>query len=1087
MKNLLKITNQIYIKRCDSLNVLPSVIIFFLFSIFGFTTTYSQTTKLNLERSNEKVENNHIPTVKNLKDFLFQAQPNLSNLNGINLGNYSMSSYSSNESVIRNSGSRNENKTCNFDITELTDKSINGTITWISKNFGLAENFISKEKRSSTQSMRNNSIEASYGLMESIKNELKIENPREEFRPVTVEMDALGFTHSKFEQIYKGLPVFGREIYTHINNKGEIYAVNGRYEPSNHDELPTSKITSDESKDIVTNYLKKEGSYQSFTNIDGSNDSPMIKLGLLSNGNCTMTQVYIVEIHANMVEHITFFVNSVNGKIEKELHHECIIDYHNKVNTNVIQEKSNEKSKLNELSSLSFSDASGTDLNNKQRSFRTRNNNGFYEMIWDLSNYDGTKFQGSGFNNPQGAGGSAVYEVRNDSKIYMEVSSNNQWSDKSAVSAIANSELTYKYYKDVHSRKSIDNKNGTIISVIHVPNSDGTSMGNAFWNGKYISYGDGNSRFSPLAGALDVAGHEMTHGVVENTANLVYELEPGALNESFADIFGIMIDRSNFLLGEDVVRPAIGIALRDIANPENPNVASPQPAHYSNFKKLPNDKENDHGGVHVNSGIPNKAAYLTIQAIGREKVEKIWYRAISNYMTMNSQFIDARRACEQASADLFGKDGAENKAVSKSFADVGIGEGVSDGGNKKVPPQNGGVSMIAFMAQDGHIGIYNENANPKIGLINNNGAFGRTSISSTWTQLTTPRSGVKIWFINPNGVLSSIDVAKMEVLIYPSVFISNPGDLWNVSISPDGNYLAFVSKYNQDPNLYLFDGTKLVKVAINVTTSSQDFSTNLNYLDVVSWSPDMNNPKISFDGLNVYNYDGLESSFWAIYELNLISMSSFNLVANQDPSYTLGNITYSNTASRVIALNSIYSNEYETYLTDLSKSNSVFPLNIKMFTIDGVSIVDGQRPTFAPDDSKLCLSSPLNNALLLFDFSSQKLSYIKAQGVMQNPRWFLFGGKSGVDDENNNSNISFVNANYYNGKIKLDYSISKSSNIEIKISNSIGEVVYLTKNSQTEVGNNKLLIDAGNFSSGVYFLELNSNDQRKAIKLTIKK
>ena len=158
-----------------------------------------------------------------------------------------------------------------------------------------------------------------------------------------------------------------------------------------------------------------------------------------------------------------------------------------------------------------------------------------------------------------------------------------------------------------------------------------------------------------------------------------------------------------------------------------------------------------------------------------------------------------------------------------------------------------------------------------------------------------------------------------------------------------------------------------------------------------------------------------------------------------------------------------------------------------MFTIDGVSIVDGQRPTFAPDDSKLCLSSPLNNALLLFDFSSQKLSYIKAQGVMQNPRLFLFGGKSGVDDENNNSNISFVNANYYNGKIKLDYSISKSSNIEIKISNSIGEVVYLTKNSQTEVGNNKLLIDAGNFSSGVYFLELNSNDQRKAIELTIKK
>ena len=94
-------------------------------------------------------------------------------------------------------------------------------------------------------------------------------------------------------------------------------------------------------------------------------------------------------------------------------------------------------------------------------------------------------------------------------------------------------------------------------------------MDNAFWNGEFMGYGNGNQGFKPLAGALDVAGHEMTHGVIENTARLEYRNQSGALNESFADIFATLIDRDDWTLGEDVVKSNVfpSGALRSLENP----------------------------------------------------------------------------------------------------------------------------------------------------------------------------------------------------------------------------------------------------------------------------------------------------------------------------------------------------------------------------------------------------------------------------------------------------------------------------------------------------------------------------------------
>ena len=158
-----------------------------------------------------------------------------------------------------------------------------------------------------------------------------------------------------------------------------------------------------------------------------------------------------------------------------------------------------------------------------------------------------------------------------DLNYSMITSSDNTWSDKTAVSAHYNTTATYKYFENTFGRNSLNDKGGNIISFINVANEDGSSMENAFWNGKAAFYGNGGTHFLPLAGALDVVAHELSHGVISNTANLEYYGQSGAINETFADIFGSMVDRDNWLIGEDVTKTTYSPsgALRNMSDPHN--------------------------------------------------------------------------------------------------------------------------------------------------------------------------------------------------------------------------------------------------------------------------------------------------------------------------------------------------------------------------------------------------------------------------------------------------------------------------------------------------------------------------------------
>lgn len=195
--------------------------------------------------------------------------------------------------------------------------------------------------------------------------------------------------------------------------------------------------------------------------------------------------------------------------------------------------------------------------------------------------------------------------------------------------------LVRGYYREVHGRNSIDGNGMALDSSVHY----GNRYNNAFWNGKSMTYGDGDGSIFLTFVLLDVVGHELTHGVTEFTSGLEYYDQSGALNEHCSDVFGVLVeqwskkqtaDQATWLVGAGLFTSRIkGRALRDMLNPgtayDDPRLGKdPQPAHMRDYVHT----NSDNGGVHYNSGIPNRAFALFARAIGGyawEKAGKIWF------------------------------------------------------------------------------------------------------------------------------------------------------------------------------------------------------------------------------------------------------------------------------------------------------------------------------------------------------------------------------------------------------------------------------------------------------------------------------
>lgn len=242
---------------------------------------------------------------------------------------------------------------------------------------------------------------------------------------------------------------------------------------------------------------------------------------------------------------------------------------------------------------------------------------------------------------------------------------------------------TYDLYFKVFGRNSIDERGMRLDSTVHY----GRNYDNAFWDGQQMVYGDGDGElFNRFTVAIDVIGHELTHGVTQYEANLEYHDQPGALNESFSDVFGSLVKQyarrqtartADWLIGKGLLAAGVkGKALRSMKEPgtaydDEVLGKDPQPGHMKDYVKT----DEDNGGVHINSGVPNRAFYETAIRLGGHawtKAGRIWYVTLQDKLRPTSSFRDAAGGTAAVAKELHGAGSLEQKAVREGWAAVGV-------------------------------------------------------------------------------------------------------------------------------------------------------------------------------------------------------------------------------------------------------------------------------------------------------------------------------------------------------------------------------------------------------------------------------
>ncbi|KAK4224026.1 hypothetical protein QBC38DRAFT_486395 [Podospora fimiseda] len=287
---------------------------------------------------------------------------------------------------------------------------------------------------------------------------------------------------------------------------------------------------------------------------------------------------------------------------------------------------------------------------------------GFYRSIHDAKNdFDEDKLPG------------AVVRVEGQKAV----------EDEAANVAYDNFGKVLSFYLDKFGWKSIDNKNMHVVGSVHF----GKNYENAFWDPERMQmvFGDGHTFLYRFVNCIDVIGHELTHAITEHTSPLEYQGQPGALNEHISDVFGIMVkqmvenetaEAADWLIGEGCLLPDVkGVALRNMKEPgtayNDPRFGKdPQPAHMEGYKKV----KQDNGGVHLYSGIPNRAFYLASVAFGGyswEKAGQIWWKTMnSGRVPPRCTFVQFADVTTEVAEEEFGEEAA--KIVRKAWNDVGV-------------------------------------------------------------------------------------------------------------------------------------------------------------------------------------------------------------------------------------------------------------------------------------------------------------------------------------------------------------------------------------------------------------------------------
>ena len=796
------------------------------------------------------------------------------------------------------------------------------------------------------------------------KDLLKLKDPASELRYLEQNTDELGFRHEVFQQQWQGVPVWNGRIHAHFDRSGGLYALNARFSPT---PAPVGawRLDGKAAADRALADLSAQGPIEDF---DAETRALLDYAGPVAERNVWIPEeggaahwAWRVEIRPNLVSLWRYFIDGATGAILE---------------------------KYDAANSDGPKTATANDLFGTPRTINTYQVGSTYYLI------DGTRksFQsGTGLpNNPRGALQTLNANKTDLTRLAQFTSTSNNWTDQAGVSAHFNTATVYEYYLNTHGRNGIDGAGGTMIAAVHVTQG-GAAMDNAYWNGRMMAYGDGSRVFKPLARALDVTAHEMTHGIIAATVNLDYKNQAGALNESLADVFGCMVDRDDWKMGEDIINALSSYpsgALRNLQDPHNggssKSSASWQPAHMTEYVKT----TGDNGGVHINCGIPNHAAYQIANVIGREKLEKIYYRVLSSkYINPGAQFIDMRLGAVRAATDLYGETSPEVAAVKDGFSKVGVGSAsTTDNPTPRPPdrPASTGTQYVALLqAKPGDSTLYR--AKP---VMAGDTDLVRLSATQVFTGSSRPISvsgdGSLILFIDKARALRAIDGAGERVL--------SAGPWKSVAVSPDG-LKAAVTAFTPDGKIHILDVARPEQSrAINLYTPTPGQPTGANtvsYADAIEFSP--SGESIVYDCLNSVPQDqGSPIEFWDVDIVEVATGLITPFLPILPEGVNVGNPSFSQTSDVNVAFDLIDESTGSFSVIAADLFTGVFR------AVDSNSTIAG-GPRYSTRDDKIVFTRKVGTALNVYQIPMQKDRITPAGRATsflanaQKPVWFAKG------------------------------------------------------------------------------------------------
>ena len=697
--------------------------------------------------------------------------------------------------------------------------------------------------------------------------------------------------------------------------------------------------------------------------------------------------------------------------------------------------------------------ASAKDANGEQRSIHSYIADKNYLIDVSRPMFDAAKSQ-----IPDRLTGAIVtYDYRNKSPTFSSFSlitrSQNTW-DPKAVSAQYNATVAYEYYLNTHGRNSIDGKGGTIRSFINVADQTGIPMDNAYWNGQGMYYGNGYRVFNPLVAALDVAGHELTHGVVDATAALRYIGQSGALNESFADIFGCMIERDNWTIGESVIRAGVypSNALRDLSDPHNGLAKGKegwQPRTMAEYQKLPNTSAGDNGGVHINSGIPSYAFYLFASAVGKKTAERVFYLTLASYLSASSQFADLRISSRLACEELYGEESPEMTALAAAFDSVGIKDDTQPFEHvEDIAPNPGGEYVLltaAPRAEDGTTMYIADSMFGSLNSISKRPVDFRPSVSD---------NGKKILFVSDKKLiaLTLSGTGATETVIDSS-------DAWSVAaISRDGLRFAAV-RDEEDTAIYIgsiSDGSKR-KFSLNGPPGSTAAVTGAVSSTALEW--DFTGDEVVYDVFNSLPGPGRTSlTNWDIGFLRSWdhTLDTFGdgevskLFNNLGDGISVGNPTFSKNSPNILAYECIDELTYSITVMTMNMENRK---NVTVATTEFPGY-----PSYSRLDDRIAFST-IDGADTVISVVKVKSDKQTADGdpviAIRKMKWALFfadGNRVLVPTRSRQPVVTLqpaaavfdITVRSYNGGMKAEITGAQQLPVRLSIIRADGKVVYRT-------------------------------------------